>query len=282
MMRLLLATLLAATSVMSFAADKNTNPDDPWEGFNRRVFAFNEVMDKYVLRPAAEGYQYITPQDVDDSVSNVFSNLGDVLVVANDLGQLKFGQALSDTGRFLINSTVGFFGVFDVATHIGLPKHEEDFGQTLGYWGVGTGPYLVLPFLGPSNLRDTAGTGVEWVSGLGATNVASNNRDRYSMVVLWGVDKRADLLQAESMITGDRYTFLRSLYLQRREYLVNDGKVEVNFDDDWDSFDDAEDDWGEDWDEGGDDDWGEDWDEGIYDAPADGQAAPATGETYSM
>jgi len=279
MMRLLLAAMLAVTSVMSFAADSTSNPDDPWEGFNRRVFAFNEVMDKYVLKPAAQGYQYVTPQAVDDSVSNVFSNLGEVLVIVNDLGQLKFGQAASDTGRFLINSTVGFFGVFDVATHIGLRKHEEDFGQTLGYWGVGTGPYLVLPFLGPSNLRDTTGTGIEWLSGLGASNVADNNRDQYAMIALWGIDKRADLLSAEGMITGDRYTFLRSLYLQRREYLVNDGKVEASFDDDWDSLE-GDDDWGDDWDaEGGEDDWGDDWDKDLYEDP---NAKPATGETYSM
>ncbi|WP_221794986.1 MlaA family lipoprotein [Oceanobacter mangrovi] len=277
MMRLLLTALLTLASSMALAEQQKEYNPDPWEGFNRRMFAFNEVMDKYVLKPAAKGYQYITPQDVDDSVSNFFSNLGDVLVVVNDIGQLKFGQAASDTGRFLINSTVGFFGVFDVATHIGLRKHEEDFGQTLGYWGVGTGPYLVLPFLGPSTLRDGAGTTLEWYSGLSGTAVADNTAREWGMVGIWGVDKRADLLSAESMITGDKYTFLRSLYLQRREYLVNDGKVEASFDDDWDSFDDSSEE----------DDWGDDWDKGMFeDGKPEGTGGAAGeqsgGDTYSM
>ena len=143
----------------SAAVQAEENNPDPWEGFNRSVFEFNEVLDRNVAKPLAQGYQYITPKPVDDSVTNFFSNLEDVLVIVNDVLQLKFGQALSDTGRVLINTTVGFFGLFDVASKIGLEKHNEDFGQTLGYWGVGSGPYLVLPVLGPSTLRDAFGTG---------------------------------------------------------------------------------------------------------------------------
>ncbi len=243
---LMVAVLLAFTGV-AYAEDAY-NPD-PWEGFNRRVFAFNEIMDKYVARPLAQGYQYVTPQDVDDSVTNFFRNLGDVLVIVNDLGQLKFGQAASDTGRFLINSTVGFFGFFDVASHIGLEKHDEDFGQTLGYWGVGTGPYLVLPVLGPSTLRDTGGKALDFVSGLSYTDIAETRAQSTGLFVTSSVDFRADLISSESLITGDKYVFLRSFYLQRREYLVNDGVVEDDFED-FDDFDDEE------WDE----DWDKDWD----------------------
>ncbi|WP_369854602.1 VacJ family lipoprotein [Candidatus Thalassolituus haligoni] len=265
MMRLLLATLLLTATSMGQAASADNNNPDPWEGFNRRVFAFNEVMDKYVLKPTAQAYQYVTPQDVDDSVSQFFSNIGDVLVVVNDIGQLKFGQAASDSGRFLINTTVGFFGFFDVATHIGLKKHNEDFGQTLGYWGVGTGPYLVLPFLGPSNLRDTGGLALTWSTSLGSSEVGATTTDDYSLIALQLVDLRADLISSESLITGDKYIFLRSFYLQRREYLVNDGVTADSFGDDFDDFDDEE------WD----DDWDEDWDKQE-------QPAAPTGDTYSM
>ncbi len=248
MIKPLMLTIALLFSGVAVAEDEYNA--DPWEGFNRRVFAFNEVMDKYVAKPLAQGYQYVTPQDVDDSVTNFFNNLGDVLVVVNDLGQLKFGQALSDTGRFLVNSTVGFFGFFDVATHIGLERHEEDFGQTLGYWGVGTGPYLVLPLLGPSTLRDTGGTGLEFVSGLGSTSIGDNWPKKIGIFTVENVDKRADLIASEGLITGDKYIFLRSLYLQRREYLVNDGVTADDFGD-FDDFDDEE------WD---DEEWDEDWD----------------------
>jgi len=227
--------------LLSFASlAEEANDPDPWEGFNRKVFAFNEVMDKYALKPIAQGYRSITPDPVEHSVSNFFSNLGDVMVIANDIGQLKLGQAASDTGRFLVNTTVGFFGVFDVATHIGLEKHTEDLGQTLGYWGVGSGPYLVLPFLGPSNLRDTTGTAGEYFYGVGISDVGDDFDTNAAMYALWGVNMRAGLLDAESLISGDKYTFLRSFYQQRREYLINDGQTQDDF---------------------GDDDWGADWEE---------------------
>ncbi|MBU2040230.1 MAG: VacJ family lipoprotein, partial [Gammaproteobacteria bacterium] len=149
--------------------------------------------------------------------------------------------------RFLINSTVGFFGVFDVATHIGLPKHDEDFGQTLGYWGVGSGPYLMLPFLGPSTLRDGTGLLIDYQSDLGYTGIGNNYAQEIGLYTVRGVDLRADLIASEGLISGDRYTFIRSFYLQRREYLINDGVVQDEFEDDFDDFDDEED-WGDDWD----------------------------------
>lgn len=244
--RLTVIFLTMILSPVTFADEENP---DPWEGFNRGVFEFNETLDKYVARPLAEGYQYITPEPVDQSVSAFFSNLGDVLVIVNDLGQLKFSQAASDTARFLINSTVGFFGFFDVASHIGLEKHNEDFGQTLGYWGVGTGPYLVLPVLGPSTVRDAGGEALDFASGLSATNVGDSLAQKAGLFTIDKVDLRADLIASEGLISGDKYTFLRSFYLQRREYLVNDGVVEDEFDD-FDDFED-EDDWGDDWDDEG-------------------------------
>lgn len=236
------SVLLAAT-----VSAAETSDPDPWEGFNRKMFAFNDTLDRYVAKPVAQGYQAITPTAVDESVTNFFSNLGEVMVIANDLGQLKFGQAASDTTRFLVNSTIGFFGVFDVASHIGLPKHDEDFGQTLGYWGVGTGPYLVLPILGPSNVRDATGTGIGWASGLSFTDAVDTTGEKVGLYSAKLVDTRADLLSAESMITGDRYVFLRSLYMQRREFLVNDGVSSDTFDD-FGDFEDDDEDWDEDWD----------------------------------
>ncbi|WP_430462567.1 MlaA family lipoprotein [Thalassolituus sp. LLYu03] len=240
----LLPLMLGASTAMAESKDP-----DPWEGFNRKVFAFNETMDRYVLKPVAEGYQYVTPKPVDDSVTNFFGNIGDVMVIVNDVGQLKLGQALSDTARVLVNTTIGFFGVFDVASHIGLEKHNEDFGQTLGYWGVGSGPYLVLPFFGPSTVRDTGGLGLNYVYGFGIGDVGATTAQDYSGYALWVADVRADLIASEALISGDKYTFLRSFYLQRRDYLINDGKVQASFDDDWDDFDDEEEeDWGDDWD----------------------------------
>ncbi|MCT7359795.1 VacJ family lipoprotein [Thalassolituus pacificus] len=241
--------LLCLASSLSWAAE--TKDPDPWEGFNRSMFAFNENLDKYIAKPMAQGYQYITPEPVDQSVTHFFSNLGDVLVIVNDIGQLKMGQALSDTARFLINSTVGFFGIFDVASHIGLPKHDEDFGQTLGYWGVGSGPYLMLPFLGPSTLRDGTGLLIDYQSDLGYTGIGNNYAQEVGLYTVRGVDLRADLIASEGLISGDRYTFIRSFYLQRREYLINDGVVQDEFGDDFDDFDDFDDeeDRGDDWDQ---------------------------------
>ncbi|MEM7293776.1 MAG: VacJ family lipoprotein, partial [Pseudomonadota bacterium] len=131
------------------------NPEvDPWESWNRSVYSFNEGLDRLILKPVAQTYREYTPQFIQTGIGNFLSNLGDILVIINDLLQLKFEQAGQDMSRFLLNSTVGLFGFFDVASPIGLPKHDEDFGQTLGYWGVDSGPYLVLPFFGPSTLRE--------------------------------------------------------------------------------------------------------------------------------
>ena len=222
----------AAALLFSMQVDASDD-SDPWEGFNRKVFAFNDYMDRHLLKPVAQGYEFITPDPVDRAITNTFSNINDTLVVVNDVAQFKFTQALSDTARFVVNTTVGFFGVFDVAKHIGLPKHNEDFGQTLGYWGVGTGPYLMLPFLGPSSLRDLGGDLVDYSSGMSYPYFTETRTEDVFLTALKIIDLRADLLASESLISGDRYLFIRSAYLQNREYLVTDGQSQDEFGDDF-------------------------------------------------
>lgn len=233
MTRALLMGLALLCSSLGMAAVK----EDPWEPFNRQVFALNENLDYFAAKPLALAYRNVTPQKVDDSITNVFSNLGEPFNMVNNLLQGKFSAASGDLGRFVINSTVGLLGIFDVARHLGLEKHNEDFGQTLAYWGVDSGPYLILPLLGPSTVRDTAGFGTEtflW-SGLSPLEQSlPDNRLYYSSVAVKYLDVRADLVPAEGIISGDKYSFLRSLFLQRRAYLIKDGVVEDEFSDDFD------------------------------------------------
>ena len=233
--------LAAFCSVVLAVPSVFANDQDPWESWNRKVFEFNETVDYYSAKPLAMAYRNVTPQVVDDAITNVFSNLGEPLVVASDLAQGKFLQALSDTGRFLVNSTVGILGIFDVARHLGMPKHNEDMGQVLATWGVESGPYLMLPLLGPSTVRDATGFAVDtWA--LNALDpqaqALDNTQVYYSSVFMEYLDLRADLVPAEGIISGDRYSFIRSLYLQRREFLINDGQVNDEFED----FDDFEED----------------------------------------
>lgn len=230
-----IVSLLSAANLCSMGAFAD-DAGDPWEGMNRSVFEFNEGLDKYVAKPVAQGYQAVTPQIVDTGITNFFSNLEDVLIIVNDVFQLKPIQAASDTARFLVNSTVGLLGFFDVASHIGLPKHNEDLGQTLGYWGVGAGPYVMLPILGPSNVRDSFGRAGDSLTGLGYSSITETNAQAFGLIALRGVDLRADLIATEGLITGERYTFLRSFYQQRRAYLINDGTSSDVFEDDFDDF----------------------------------------------
>jgi len=230
---LLTGALLSLSLMSPTTLQASEEEYDPWEGFNRKVFAFNDFMDRNLLKPVAQGYEFITPDPVDRAITNTFSNVNDTLVVLNDAAQFKFTQALSDTARFVINTTVGFFGVFDVATHIGLPKHDEDFGQTLGYWGVGSGPYLMLPFLGPSTLRDFGGSLVDYSTGMSYPYFTETTSEDVSLAALQIVDLRSDLLASENLISGDRYLFIRSAYLQNREYLVTDGASQEDFSDDF-------------------------------------------------
>jgi len=207
-------------------------PDDPLESMNRSIFSFNQDADRIVLRPVAEVYTKSLPEQLRISISNFFSNIGEIGVIANDLLQLKFEQAGRDTGRFLLNTSVGFLGFFDPATEYGVPRNQEDFGQTLGYWGVPAGPYLVLPFFGPSTVRDTTGMVVDSLA-LDPKRQINDRKVRnwltYGGGTVQAIDTRAQLLGTENMLDSastDTYLFLKNAYLQKRKILINDGKVE--------------------------------------------------------
>jgi phospholipid-binding lipoprotein MlaA len=212
---------------------------DPWQGYNRAMFSFNDTVDRYTLKPLAKGYVFITPKFVRKGVSNALSNVGEVPSILNGILQGKPSKAGRDTGRLLINTTLGIAGIFDVATHLGLPSMgREDFGQTLAVWGVDQGPYIVLPFLGPSTARDTVALPAGWYADP-RTHI-DHRRTENAVLAVTLLDMRAELLDLEGHITGDRYTFVRDAYLQRRIYLINDGQVEDAFgwDDDFGDDDD--------------------------------------------
>ncbi len=215
--------IIATLALTACASPAVKNPADPFEGFNRGVYTFNETVDKTITKPLAQGYKAVMPVVGQSMVINFFSNLDDVIVTANDLLQFKFIQAFSDGMRVLVNSTVGVAGLVDVAS-MNLEKHNEDFGQTLGYWGMKSGPYLVLPILGPSSIRDGIGDlGDSQVSVLGRTYPVHVRNKLYA---LKAVKRRAQLLSDESVLEGamiDRYSFIRDAYLQRRQNYVYDG-----------------------------------------------------------
>lgn len=215
-MRIGLGLLLAAQLLLAGCATTGADPRDPWESYNRKVTRFNDVLDENVLQPAAKGYQTVLPDVVRRGVNNFFSNLSDVWSTVNNLLQAKPRETAESLARVGLNTTVGLLGVIDVASELDIPKHKEDFGQTLGHWGVGTGPYLVLPLFGPSTVRDTAALPIDWKGDL-LQSVESPIRVPLSAVRL--VDKRANLLLASDMlgtVALDRYSFIRDAYLQRR------------------------------------------------------------------
>jgi phospholipid-binding lipoprotein MlaA len=209
--------------LMSGCATTRDNPD-PWEGLNRKTYAFNDALDRAVMKPVAQGYQRVTPAFVQEGVNNFFDNIEDVATSLNNFLQGKPKEGLSDAGRFLANTVLGVFGLWDVATPMGLEKHYEDFGQTLGVWGVQSGPYLVLPLLGPSTARDAPAKIVDpaWYY----KDYVDPERLYWG---LWGLDKvrtRANLLKAETVLEEaalDKYTFIRDAWLQRRRSQVFDG-----------------------------------------------------------
>lgn len=201
------------------------DPKDPLQAYNRVMFAFNERADQYALKPVAKAYRFITPKPVQFVVGNFFSNLGDLWTGFNNLLQGKGKAAASDTARFFVNSTLGFLGFADVATEMGLEKHNEDFGQTLGWWGVPSGPYFVIPLLGPSTIRDAASRLVDIY---GQPYMWQDGHDALKWS-LWTVDKvhtRASLLDAEGALNDaalDKYTLMRDGWLARRRNQVYDG-----------------------------------------------------------
>ena len=208
-------------------AEEQREQNDPFENINRVVFNVSDDVDRYLLRPVAEIYSDYTPYIVKTGISNIFSNLSEVDTAVNQALQGKLLLSLQDTSRFLINSTVGVVGIFDIASEFGLERHDEDFGQTLGYWGVESGPYIFVPFIGPSTLRDIFAKPVSWfLSG----NLSIS--DTEASIILNGLDvieTRERLLIAENLIIGDKYEFVKEAYLQSREYLVFDGVVEDEF-----------------------------------------------------
>ena len=236
-MKISARTLSIALSATLIGACSSTGvqDNDPYEGYNRAMFSFNEKVDKYALKPVAQGYNAVTPPPVRSWAGSFLSNLGDVWIGANNLMQGKATQGFSDWGRFLTNSTLGLFGFFDVATDFGLPKHDEDFGQTLGKWGVGEGGYVMLPLLGPRTLRDTGGLVVDW--SLGSVLKIKDAATRNSIMGLSIVDARARLLGTEKTLeeaTLDKYAYVRDFYLQQRRYKVTDGKMRAaREEDDW-------------------------------------------------
>ena len=209
---------------------------DSLESFNRNMFYVNERLDQYALRPVAVAYTNVMPNPLERGIGNFFSNLNEITNVVNDVLQGKFKQAGHDGGRFLINSTIGMAGFFDVAERAGVSKSDgEDFGQTLAVWGVGEGPYLMLPLLGPSTLRDAPSKFID--SLINPLSYSDDVRARNSSQALDLLTTRVSLLAVDQIATGDRYLFVRDVYLQRNRFLVNDGAVEDDFGD-FDDFDD--------------------------------------------
>jgi phospholipid-binding lipoprotein MlaA len=216
---------LAATLLAGCTTVQTPTKGDPLEGLNRTMFTVNDKIDQYALKPVAKGYVWATPQPVRDSVTNFFSNIGDVYIAANNLLQLKITDGVEDIMRIVINTVFGVGGLFDVATLAKLPKHDNDLGLTLGHYGVPAGPYLVLPLFGPSTVRDAVGSiGNYYVNPLSYIHPDGLSWALYGLNV---VNTRANLLSASDVLEGaalDKYSFVRNAYLQRRQYLLSDSK----------------------------------------------------------
>lgn len=224
-LRARLAALAAAFLASGCASLGGDDPRDPWEGMNRGIFRFNDQLDTYVAQPVAKGYRKVVPGELRDRVRNFFGNIGDVFIGANNFLQGKFDEGFSDWVRVAFNSTFGLLGIHDIATDMGYEKHDEDFGQTFGRWGAGPGPYLVLPGLGPSTLRDGTGKVLDFYTD--PINETKPFEARWGLVALRLVQTRTDLLEAGRILEEaalDKYVFTRDAFLQRRRNLVYDGR----------------------------------------------------------
>lgn len=227
--------IAGALSLLSGCATTHaTDPQDPWEGWNRNVQSFNDHVDDYLMKPVAKGYDWIMPDFADQAVTNFFSNIDDIGVCTNDVLQGKLAQSGKDGARFLVNTTAGVVGLIDVGAMIDLPKHNEDFDQTLGVWGVPSGPYLVLPFFGPSSPRGVFGlVGDAAMNPFTYAGICINPNWVGAAISLGSgavkvIDARSDLLGMERVATEaalDRYDFFKSAYITRRNYLIHDGNV---------------------------------------------------------
>lgn len=216
---------IAAVGLLAGCASSG-NPKDPIEGFNRAMFAFNEGLDSAIIKPVASGYDAALPSPVRTGVTNFFGNIADLLIGVNNLLQGKGSEGLSDLGRVVINSTVGLLGTFDIASEAGLEKHNEDFGQTFGRWGVGSGAYVVIPVFGPRTARDTAGLILDVAAD--PVSHVTPTAERNVLRVLRAIDVRANLLPADKVVEEaalDKYSYIRDAYLQRRRNLIYDGNA---------------------------------------------------------
>lgn len=235
--RYLLAIVLLFPLTPLLAAEEENV--DPWESTNRKIFAFNETLDKYILRPVAKGYDFVMPDAAQRGVGNFISNIYEFNSVFNSLLQGRLEGAAQSGGRLLVNTTLGILGFFDVATPMGIEPNVSDFGQTLAVWGVEPGPFVMLPVFGPRTVRSGVGYFVDTY-----TSIPALIEDREAAYVFWTVevvDYRAGLLDADDLITGDRYIFIRDAYLQARRTYINGGVVEDSFSDfeeegDWEEF----------------------------------------------
>ena len=222
----LLSMAAVLVGCASIPAGVDPSPNDPWEPFNRSVFEFNEGLDAYLLKPVVAGYRFVLPEFVREGIYNFFSNYGDIYNVAYNLLQGKPGYAFNDLMRVVVNTTMGLGGFIDLATPGGLEKHKEDWGQTLGVWGVPSGPYVVLPFFGPSNVRDTFGTVADLESDY-LFRLLPDVALRNSITGLRVVNARNTYYEAGDLLDGaaiDKYSFMRDAYIQRREYQINEGR----------------------------------------------------------
>jgi phospholipid-binding lipoprotein MlaA len=213
------------TGCVTLPANHKPPPQDPWESWNRGIYRINDKVDRAVVKPVARTYVRAVPAPARTGVSNFFANLHTTTVMINDALQGKFGAAANDLARFVVNTTVGVGGLLDPASQMGLDKNDEDFGQTLGHWGVPPGPFVEIPVLGPSDARDGSGRVVDIFTG--PTHYINNNWVSYGLYGLGALDARANLLSLDDTLQKvfDPYAFVRDAYLQRRAYLVSDGKV---------------------------------------------------------
>jgi phospholipid-binding lipoprotein MlaA len=222
-----IAILILLTTFL-IVPNANAQSYDPWRNTNQRIFAFNDYFDQLRVRPITLTYTLFAPRAVRQGVGNFFSNSRDINIAANNALQLKFQAAISDAGRVAVNSTIGIAGIFDVASSLGLEKHEEDFGQTFGTWGLGSGPYLVLPVFGASNLRDALGLVLD--TAFNPIQYLEEASLRLALFSAEEIDSRSGLLALDELVSGDKYVFFREASIQNRAYLINDGQIEDEFD----------------------------------------------------
>lgn len=222
--------------LVSLGASAEPRDDDPLEGINRPLFVINDVLDRGVLKPAAQGYDYVLPTPAKAGIANFFSNLIEVNRFVNAVLQGRVAGATRTAGRFALNSTIGMFGLFDVATRMGIQRERADFGQTLAVWGFPEGPYLMVPLLGPRTTRSGVGSVFDTLASVPAQ--VNDVPVRNSLFFTELVSVRAQLLEADQLISGDRYIFVRDAYLQQRRSFISGGEVQ-------DDFSEYEDDWAE-------------------------------------